>query len=431
MAKYYVIGGKRLQGDVHISGAKNAALPILAAAVLNGGVSVIKNCPDISDVRVSVDILKKLGAYVDHDGNTLIIESKDIAKNNIDRYLMEKMRSSVIFAGSLLARCGEAVFSAPGGCALGKRPIDIHIESFKKLGIDVKEENGEIICRRNKEKDCVIVLPIPSVGATENIMLASCIGKNTTTIKNAAAEPEIEDLQNFINSMGGKIVGAGTSEITIYGCEKMHDHEYTIMSDRIEEGTFMCMAAMAGGELFLKNTGGRKNKALEEILCAVGCEISHANNEVWIKSEKILKGGIDIKTGYYPEFPTDMQPQITALLALCKGESHITENIFESRDRHIDELIKMGADIEKKDSRNFIIKGIERFNAANVYARDLRGGAALVAAAMCAEGESVIENTEYISRGYEKFEDKLKNIGVSIESGNTEEGKEIRDDEKT
>ena len=424
MAKYHVIGGKKVQGDVLISGAKNAALPILAAAVLNGGVSVIKNCPDISDVRVSVDILRKLGAYVDCDGNTLIIESKDIGKTAIDRKLMEKMRSSVIFAGSLIARCGEAAFFAPGGCALGKRPIDMHIGSFKKMGIDVREENGEIICGKNKEHDCIIELPVPSVGATENIMLASCIGKSITRIKNAAAEPEIADLQNFINSMGGKIVGAGSSEITIYGCEKLHDCEYSVMSDRIEEGTFMCMAAITGGELNLKNISG-KNKALEEVLCGVGCDISHSGNELRIKTEKMLKGGLDVKTGYYPQFPTDMQPQITALLTLCRGESRITENIFESRDRHIDELIKMGADIKKRDSRNFTVKGTERLNAAKVCARDLRGGAALVAAAMSAEGESIINDIEYIQRGYEKFEDKLKNIGVSIKTE-----KEIYDDEK-
>ena len=413
MASYIIKGGEKLEGIVKISGSKNAALPILAATVLNVGKTTLYNVPNIQDTQMMFKILETLGGKVEKKNNKIIIDTSKINKFEIPEELMHKMRSSVILAGALLGRYKKAIFSYPGGCDIGSRPIDLHLRSFEKLGINVVQNYGNIICDAEKIKGEKIDLDFPSVGATENIILASCLAEGTTIISNAAMEPEIIDLQNFLNKMGAKIIGAGTNEIQITGVKKLKDISYNIMPDRIETGTFLCLAVATKGNLILENTNAEHITPVITKLQEADCKIEIEKNKIKINSNKKIKA-LDIKTMPYPGFPTDMQSVFSAMLTTAKGTSIIVENIFENRFKYTQELNKMGAKITV-EGKSAIIRGVRKLYGANVKATDLRGGAALVLAGLSAKGVTKVDDIEYILRGYENFDKKLRNINADIQ----------------
>ncbi len=413
MAKRYVIeGGKRLEGTTYVSGSKNASLPIIAATLLNGGINKLYNVPNIHDTQMMLKILETLGCKIKKSNGKIVIDSKNIENYEIPESLMREMRSSVIIAGALLARKKKVIFTYPGGCDIGSRPIDLHIKSFEKLGISVKEEFGYIKCEADEIIGSDIHLDFPSVGATENIMMASVMASGTTTIYNAAMEPEIVDLQNALNSMGAKIEGAGTNNIIIKGVEKLKDLSYNIIPDRIEAGTLLCAAAITGGNIKLQRVIPEHIQTLLNKLNEMGCDIKIDKNEVNLKAPKKLKA-VDIKTLPYPGFPTDLQSILGATLTIAKGTSVIVENIFENRYRYLNELTKLGAK-STIEGRTAVIKGVRRLSSANVRATDLRGGAAMVIAGLNAKGRTCVDNIEYILRGYEKLDAKLKALGADI-----------------
>ena len=413
MASYIIKGGEKLEGIVKISGSKNAALPILAATVLNVGKTTLYNVPNIQDTQMMFKILETLGGKVEKKNNKIIIDTSKINKFEIPEELMHKMRSSVILAGALLGRYKKAIFSYPGGCDIGSRPIDLHLRSFEKLGINVVQNYGNIICDAEKIKGEKIDLDFPSVGATENAILASVLAEGITTITNAAREPEIIDLQNFLNKMGAKIIGAGTNEIQITGVKKLKDISYNIMPDRIETGTFLCLAVATKGNLILENTNAEHITPVITKLQEADCKIEIEKNKIKINSNKKIKA-LDIKTMPYPGFPTDMQSVFSAMLTTAKGTSIIVENIFENRFKYTQELNKMGAKITV-EGKSAIIRGERKLYGANVKATDLRGGAALVLAGLSAKGVTKVEDIEYILRGYENFDKKLRNINADIQ----------------
>ena len=413
MLKYIIQGGKKLEGEVEISGSKNASLPIIAATILNRGKSILYNVPNIRDTQKMFEILKKLGGKVTKKNKKYIIDTSKIDKFEIPENLMKQMRSSVILAGAIIGKYKKVTFSYPGGCDIGTRPIDLHLKNFEKLGINITKNYGNITCSCDRIKGEKLHLDFPSVGATENLMLASCISEEITTISNAAMEPEIVDLQNFLNRMGAKISGAGTNKITIIGVKNLKkDVSYNIMPDRIETGTFLCMSAVTKGHIKLKNTKASDIEPIIKKLEEMGCKISTNKNEIEIISNKRLNG-VEIKTMPYPGFPTDMQSVFTALLCTAKGTSIVKENIFENRFKYIQGLNKMGAKITVQNNIA-IINGTRKLYGANVSATDLRGGASLVVAALGAKRKTTIENIEYILRGYENFDIKLRNLGAKI-----------------
>ncbi len=413
MSSYIIEGGHKLEGTVKISGSKNAALPILAATVLNVGKTTLYNVPNIQDTQMMFKILETLGGKVEKKNNKIIIDTSKINKFEIPEELMHKMRSSVILAGALLGRYKKAIFSYPGGCDIGSRPIDLHLRSFEKLGINVVQNYGNIICDAEKIKGEKIDLDFPSVGATENAILASVLAEGTTTITNSAREPEIIDLQNFLNKMGAKIIGAGTNEIQITGVKKLKDISYNIMPDRIETGTFLCLAVATKGNLILENTNAEHITPVITKLQEAECKIEIEKNKIKINSNKKIKA-LDIKTMPYPGFPTDMQSVFSAMLTTAKGTSIIVENIFENRFKYTQELNKMGAKITV-EGKSAIIRGVRKIYGANVKATDLRGGAALVLAGLSAKGVTKVDDIEYILRGYENFDKKLRNINADIQ----------------
>lgn len=413
MSKIVVNGGKALSGTVEIHGAKNAVLPILAATVMAGGVYAIHNCPRLSDVETTSEILRELGAKVTREGDTLIVDTSGEMESFIPERLMRKLRSSIVFMGAVLARKKEAKISAPGGCELGPRPIDLHIKALKELGADIKEEHGYLVCRAKDLKGKEIHLDIPSVGATENIMLAACSAKGVTVISNAAREPEIEDLALFLNSMGACVKGAGTSTVTICGQCELHSSEHTVMPDRIVAATYLCAAAATGGEVTVKNVCAEHLSAVIAVLSDCGCEIEKKKDEVRLLAPPVIKSPGSIKTMPYPGFPTDAQSLFLALLAKSEGTTLITETIFESRFKAAGELLRMGAKISV-DSRIAAVVGMEKLSGACVKAEDLRGGAALVVAALSAEGKTEINSPEFIYRGYENLEENLRALGADI-----------------
>ena len=413
MSSYVIEGGKKLEGEVKISGSKNSSLPIIAATILNGGISKLYNVPKIHDTQMMFEILKELGCEVKKSSNKVVIDSSKLKKHEISENLMREMRSSVILAGALIGKVHKAVFSYPGGCDIGTRPIDLHLKGFEKLGIKINENYGNISCTCDRIESAKIDLDFPSVGATENIILASCLAEGTTIISNAAMEPEIIDLQNFLNKMGTKISGAGTNVIEIKGVKKLKDVSYNIMPDRIEAGTYLCAGAITGGNIKIIDI------VPEHIIPAItkleeaGCTIDIGEDSVELKAPKRLKP-IDIKTMPYPGFPTDMQSIFATVLTTAKGSSIIVENIFENRYKYTQELIRMGAKISV-EGKTAIIKGVKKLYGANVKATDLRGGAALVMAATTAKGITKVENIDYILRGYERFDKKLEKLGVKIQ----------------
>lgn len=412
MSSYIIEGGKKLEGTVKISGSKNSSLPIIAATILNAGKTTLYNVPNIQDTQMMFKILETLGAKVEKKNGKIKIDTSKINKYEIPQDLMHKMRSSVILAGALLGRYNKAIFSYPGGCDIGSRPIDLHLKSFEKLGIKVNQNHGSIECSTEKIKGEKIDLDFPSVGATENAILASVLVDGTTVITNAAREPEIIDLQNFLNKMGAKVIGAGTDEIQIKGVKQLKDVSYNIMPDRIEAGSFLCFVAATKGNAILENVNATHITPIINKLEDAECKISIEKSKIEIIAPKKLKA-LDIKTMPYPGFPTDMQSVFASMLTTAKGTSIIVENIFENRYKYAQELNKMGAKITV-EGKSAIIRGTRKLYGANVKATDLRGGAALVLAGLIAKGTTQIDNIEYILRGYENLDAKLIKLGANI-----------------
>lgn len=414
---YHIRGGYYLNGEVALSGAKNSVLPIFAASVVTGAQSKIVNCPEISDAENMRDILKMLGCSVHKDGGTVVIDSAQISAHTIGEKLMSTMRSSVFLAGSLLVRCGIAEIGKPGGCKIGARPIDIHIDMLKALGAEAEENEGRVVLKARKLKGAQLTLPFPSVGATENTIIAASCADGETVLSNAAREPEIVDLQDFLNRCGAKIKGAGTHTVTIEGVKELHAAEYEIIPDRIEAGTFMCMAAATKGEIHIKNARPAHLETVSEALEALGCEIRTTQNGMWIKQAKPLRGTVEITTAPFPGFPTDLQPQFTAAVCAAGLTGVVREKIFENRFGYAKELNKMGAAIEICGKNAIITRG-HLLKGNRVVAEDLRGGAALVTAALAAEGDSIVCGTEYIKRGYFSLDKKLRLLGAEIKEHN-------------
>lgn len=412
MQSLIIDGGNRLTGEIEVGGAKNSALPILAATVLTDGETVLHNCPVITDVYSAERILTHLGCSSVLNGNTAVIKSSP-QRSDIPEKLMSEMRSSIIFLGALLGRTGKCALSFPGGCELGARPIDIHINSLKKMGASVKDEFGTLTFSAPKGLNgAKLLLPFPSVGATENIMLAACLAKGETQIKNAAREPEIADLADYLNKCGSKIRGAGEGTITISGVSSLKGCEHTIMPDRIVAATYMSAAASTGGELRITKLCRNDLDSIIPIFEEMGCYIYSYGDSVFIKANK-LKAVKKILTMPYPAFPTDAQAIVMASLAKAEGTSIFVENIFENRYQHVPALTKMGADI-KVEGKVAIVEGVKSLFGANVLATDLRGGAALVVAALGAEGRTVIGNIHHIDRGYENIEKTFSLVGGKI-----------------
>ncbi|MBR2743707.1 MAG: UDP-N-acetylglucosamine 1-carboxyvinyltransferase [Clostridia bacterium] len=412
MKSYIIEGGKKIEGNVRVSGSKNAALPILAATILCPDSNKLYNIPKISDTENTLEILKILGCKIKQNHGKIYVNSRNINTKEIPSELMSKMRSTVILAGAILGRFKEVIFSYPGGCDIGARPIDIHINAFKKLGIEIKEENGYVRCKADKIIGTDINLDFPSVGATENIILATVLADGKTTINNAAMEPEIIDMVKFLRKMGAKIFGEGTNQISIIGVKHLSGTSYNIMPDRIEAGTLLCAAAATGGKIVLSNSNSEHMGAIINKLDECGCQVSCSADKISLSAPKKLKH-IEIKTMIYPGFPTDLQQVFTSMMTKSSGTSIIVENIFENRYKFISELRKMGAKIVV-EGRTAIVTGKRKLQSAEMICTDLRGGAALVIAAMTAKGISKISNIEYILRGYENFDKKLSSLGAKI-----------------
>ena len=413
MSALLIEGGKRLHGAVKVHGAKNSVLPILAAAILGRGESVIHNCPALSDVTASVAILEHLGCRVRTEGDTLWVDASQLVRSDVPDALMREMRSSVIFLGAVLARTGEAEMSFPGGCELGPRPIDLHLAALRRLGAEVAERAGALCCTAVGLTGCDIVLSLPSVGATENAMLAATGAEGVTTITNAAREPEIVDLQNFLRSMGARVRGAGSSVITVEGGRPLHGGEHTVIGDRIVAATYLSAAAAAGGEAELTGVDYRHLSTVIAVLSEAGCAIRSTPERICIRADRPLRGVRPVRTAPYPGFPTDAQAPVMAALCTAEGTSVFVENIFESRYRHVDELCRMGADI-RVEGRVAVVCGGKKLHGAAVKAADLRGAAALVVAALGARGRSTVTGLAHADRGYQDLAGDLRALGAEI-----------------
>lgn len=426
MNQYIIKGGKPLVGEVVIGGAKNAALGILAGAIMADEPVLIENLPNVNDVNVLIDAIAGIGAIVERiDAHTVRINGKTIESVYVDYEYIKKIRGSYYLLGALLGKYNDAQVALPGGCNIGSRPIDQHKKGFEALGAVVKIEQGGIISAHADELiGSHIYLDVVSVGATINIMLAASKAKGKTIIENAAKEPHIVDVANFLNSMGANIKGAGTDVIRIKGVEKLHKSEYSIIPDQIEAGTFMIAAAATKGDVLIKNVIPKHLDAISAKLVEIGCEVEEFDDSVRVVAKDRL-GNTQVKTLPYPGFPTDMQPQIATLLALSKGTSVVTESIFENRFKYVAELARMGADI-KVEGNMAVINGVESFMGAAVSAPDLRAGAALVVAGLVAEGFTILDQIEYIERGYEDFEGKFVALGASMEKIDVNDEKALK-----
>ena len=414
MSKLYITGRKRLNGAVKVQGAKNSALPILAATALCKSESVIYNCPVLSDTEASLMTLRYLGCRAERSGNTVIVRNDGLKRSDIPDSLMRKTRGSVVFLGAVLAAEGKAKICLPGGCDIGIRPIDMHIKALRKLGAVIKERRGCLDCRvPHGLKGCEIALPFPSVGATEDIMLAACTADGTTTITNAAREPEIGDLADFLNRCGAQISGAGEGTVIIDGVNELKGCAHAVIPDRIVAATLISCAAVTGGDITLKGVIHSHLGAVVSVFEDAGCAFKADGNELRIKAPERLEPMKLIRTMPYPGFPTDAQAPVLAAAAVADGTTVFIENIFENRYRHAAELARMGADI-RTEGKLAVVEGVPRLYGAAVEATDLRGAAALVAAGLCCEGKTEISGVKYLERGYEDFEQKLAALGAEI-----------------
>ncbi|MGN0567550.1 MAG: UDP-N-acetylglucosamine 1-carboxyvinyltransferase [Acutalibacteraceae bacterium] len=409
-----ITGSKKLEGEVQLQGSKNSALPILAACVSVNGISVIHNCPSLTDVDAAVKILEYLGCRVTRRESALVIDSSDIKRSDIPQHLMHEMRSSIVFLAPLLSRFGSACVSTPGGCEIGLRPIDLHLNAMRKMGAVIEEESGILSCScPNGLSGAKIVLSFPSVGATENIMIAAATAKGTTVLVNAAREPEIRDLAVYLNSCGAKIKGAGEGTIVIEGVESLHGTEHSVIPDRIVASTFMAAAAATGGKVLIKGVVPSHITPVISAFEEAGCRVDSGASRLYICAPKRLGRVQNIRTMPYPGFPTDSQAIVMAMLCTADGTSMLIENIFENRFRHVQELRKLGAKIDV-EGRVAVVEGVESLKAAHVYAPDLRGGAALIVAGLAAQGVTEIENVRLIDRGWQDIEKSLSALGADI-----------------
>lgn len=411
--KLIISGGNRLQGTVRIDGAKNSALSIMAACLLTKDACILRNIPRLTDVDIMADVIRKLGVKVEwEEDNNLYINSDNFNNYEAPYELVKMMRASILVMGPLLARLKKAKISLPGGCAIGARPVDYHLKGFEALGAQVEVEKGYIEAEVNTLKGNEIYLDFPSLGATENIMMAACLAEGETTIENAAKDPEVVELGHLLNKMGAKVEGLGTDLIKIEGVKELHGIDYTIIPDRIEAGTYMIAAAITGGDVLIENADPMLLKPLIVKLEETGVRIELEKKLIKVIGPDRVKA-VDIKTLPFPGFPTDMQPQFMALSCLAKGTSVITETVFENRFVHTGDLIRMGADI-KVEGHSTIIKGVKKLSAAPVMASDLRGGAALVLAGLVAEGTTEVSRMYHLDRGYVKLEEKFNSLGADI-----------------
>lgn len=419
MEQYVIKGGSRLTGEVLVSGAKNAALAILAAAIMADEPVTIENVPDVRDTRIVLDAIKEIGAIVERvDKHTYKINGSTIYSTTVDYEYIKKIRASYYLLGALLGKLGNAEVALPGGCNIGSRPIDLHIKGFKALGATVEIEHGMIHAQSDNLTGSHIYMDVVSVGATINVMLAACLADGNTIIENAAKEPHVVDVANCLNCMGANIKGAGTDVIRIKGVDKLHGTSYSIIPDQIEAGTFMVAAAATGGDVLINNVIPKHLEAITAKLVEMGCEIEEYDDAIRVRSNTKLTH-TNIKTLPYPGFPTDMQPQVAVTLALAKGTSMVTESIFENRFKYVDELNRMGSNI-KVEGNTAYIEGVEKLTGTQLSAPDLRAGAALVIAALAAEGISEIDDIVYIQRGYEDFEGKMRKLGAVMERVDSE-----------
>lgn len=424
MNQYLIQGGKALAGEVTIGGAKNAALGILAAAIMTDDFVTIENLPNVSDINVMLEAIAHIGASVERiDEHTVRISGRNIHSEVVDGEFIKKIRASYYLLGALLGKRGKATVAMPGGCEIGARPIDQHLKGFRAMGVeDSIDDKSFIKAVAPHLRGNHIFLDVVSVGATINIMLAACMADGMTIIENVAKEPHIVDVANLLNSMGANIKGAGTDVIRIRGVKHLHGSVYSIIPDQIEAGTFMCLAAATKGDILLKNVIPKHLEAITAKLVEIGVEVQENDDSVRVVANKRLRA-TQVKTRVYPGFPTDMQPQMTAVLMLSQGTSNVNETIFENRFRYVGELVKMGASITVQDNSAWI-EGVESVHGAILEAPDLRAGAALTIAALAAEGNSTITQIEYIERGYENFEGKLRELGANICKCPIEEAKQ-------
>lgn len=419
MDQYVIKGGYPLRGEVEIGGAKNAALGILAAAIMTDDEVLIENLPDVNDVNVMLEAMAMIGVSVDRIGpHTVKLCGKNIGEVSVDYEYIKKIRASYYLLGALLGKYKRAQVPLPGGCNIGSRPIDLHLKGFKALGARVSIKNGEIIAKAERLKGRQIFLDTVSVGATINIMMAASMAEGRTVIENCAKEPHVVDVANFLNSMGANIKGAGTDVIRISGVPRLHATQYSIIPDQIEAGTFLFAAACTGGDVTVKNVIPKHLDATISKLLEIGCEVEEGDTEVRVIAPERLSSA-NVKTLPYPGYPTDMQPQIGVALSMAEGTSIVTESIFENRFKYLDELARMGA-VSRVEGNTAIISGVEKLTGARVSAPDLRAGAALVIAGLAAEGFTTIDDIVYIQRGYENFDGKLRSLGARIQEVNSE-----------
>ena len=423
MEQYVIKGGNPLYGEVEIGGAKNAALAILAAAIMTDETVTIDNLPNVRDINVLLQAIEEIGAHVERvDIHKVKINGSFIRGVNVDNEFIRRIRASYYLIGALLGKYKHAEVALPGGCDIGSRPIDLHMKGFRSMGADIDIAHGLVIARAKELKGTHIYMDKVSVGATINIMMAAAMADGKTVIENAAKEPHVVDVANFLNSMGANIRGAGTDVIRIVGVEKLHATEYSVIPDQIEAGTFMFAVAATGGSVLVKDVIPKHLEATTAKLLEVGCQVEEFDDSVRVISDGHLKH-TQVTTLPYPGFPTDMQPQMAVLLGIAEGTSTVTESIFENRFKYVDELTRMGADI-KVESNIAIISGVKRYTGARVNAPDLRAGAALVIAGLAADGITVVDDIYYIQRGYEALEEKLTKIGAKI--ARVEDEKELQ-----
>lgn len=414
MNKLMINGGVTLSGDVRISGAKNAVLPILAATLLADGPATIENVPHLHDVTTTVELLGCMGVMVSIDEKLSVeVDSSTIENYTAPYHLVKTMRSSILVLGPLLARFGEAEVSLPGGCAIGSRPVDLHIKGLQDMGAEIDVSNGYIHAKADRLKGAHLVMDIVTVTGTENLMMAAALADGITIIENAAREPEVVDLANFINAMGGKISGAGTDSITIEGVEKLTGTRYRVLPDRIETGTYLVAAAITGGSIMVKDTAPHLLDAVTEKLREAGAKIEIGDDWISLDMEGRRPKAVNLRTAPYPAFPTDMQAQFAALNSVAEGTSTVVETIFENRFMHVQELKRMGADIEI-EGNTAIIRGVDHLTSAPVMATDLRASASLIIAGLVASGETEVQRIYHIDRGYENIEEKLALLGAKI-----------------